>query len=58
MGKVDKDLLKKLLDDKLKNGGKVDKGLPFRKPPKDLLEDTDIQDNSESEPDTSEKEDE
>ena len=58
MGKIDKDLLKKLLEDKLKNGGEIDKSLPFRKPPKDLLENTEIQDNSEPESDTSEKKDE
>ena len=57
MGKIDKDLLKKLHEDKLKNGGEVDKSLPFRKPPKDLLDNTENQNNSESESDTSEEKD-
>jgi hypothetical protein len=54
---MDKDLLKKLMEDKLKNGGEVDKSLPFRKPPKDLLDNAENQNNSESESNNSEEKD-
>jgi len=54
---MDKDLLKKLMEDKLKNGGEVDKSLPFRGPPKDLLDNVENQNNSESESNNSEEKD-
>ncbi|WP_373060524.1 hypothetical protein [Zunongwangia sp. H14] len=48
MENKDKEYLKKLKEDKLKGGDYLEKGMPFKKPSQDLLNELQNQSNSQS----------